>query len=117
MCPRWILENAWVTAYLRWGLDGFPEVMRNRLITATFTNAAFDLEFSRLIWDVSAGFVQMRIQPAVNEFGADLYGMATESSVPSTDLSHDAEVLQLLEKCLLEITGMDASYSAAGSVG
>jgi len=73
-----------------------------------------------LIWDVSAGFVHDEIQPRVNEFVARLDGIATEHPYQPQDLSQGClKVLQLLEKCLLEITGMDAItlQPAAGAQG
>jgi len=62
----------------------------------------------------------MKYNPRVNEFVARLDGIATEHPYQPDELSQGClKVLQLLEKCLLEITGMDAItlQPAAGAQG
>src|SRR5258708_12233470 len=62
----------------------------------------------------------MKYNPRVNEFVARLEGIATEHPYQPQELSQGClKILRLLEKCLLEITGMDAItlQPAAGAQG
>src|SRR5260370_34492252 len=55
------------------------------------------------------GSCTMKYNPRVNEFVARLEGIATEHPYQPQELSQGClKILRLLEKCLLEITGMDA---------
>src|SRR5467141_1131702 len=111
-------RNALGEAYAREGIDGFPEVSEIEVIrhfTRLSTwNYAIDLGMYPL------GSCTMKYNPRVNEFVARLDGIATEHPYQPQDLSQGClKVLQLLEKCLLEITGMEAItlQPAAGAQG
>ncbi|HJZ64597.1 MAG TPA: aminomethyl-transferring glycine dehydrogenase subunit GcvPB [Candidatus Acidoferrum sp.] len=100
------------------GVTGFPEVSEIEVVrhfTRLSTwNYAIDLGMYPL------GSCTMKYNPRVNEFVARLDGIATEHPYQPDELSQGClKVLQLLEKCLLEITGMDAItlQPAAGAQG
>jgi glycine dehydrogenase subunit 2 len=93
-------------AFRRGGVEGFPEVSEIEVIrhfTRLSTwNYAIDLGMYPL------GSCTMKYNPRVNEFVARLNGIATEHPYQPHELSQGClRILQLLEKCLLEITGMD----------
>ncbi|HMD43617.1 MAG TPA: aminomethyl-transferring glycine dehydrogenase subunit GcvPB [Candidatus Acidoferrum sp.] len=100
------------------GTEGFPEVseievLRHYTRLSTW-NYAIDLGMYPL------GSCTMKYNPRVNEFIARLSGIATEHPYQPQELSQGClKILQLLEKCLLEITGMDAItlQPAAGAQG
>jgi len=105
-------------AHRRDGVEGFPEVSEIEVIrhfTRLSTwNYAIDLGMYPL------GSCTMKYNPRVNEFVARLNGIATEHPYQPQELSQGClKILQLLEKCLLEITGMDAItlQPAAGAQG
>ena len=100
------------------GVAGFPEVSEIEVVrhfTRLSTwNFAIDLGMYPL------GSCTMKYNPRVNEFVARLDGIASEHPYQPDDLSQGClKILQLLEKCLLEITGMDAItlQPAAGAQG
>ena len=100
------------------GINGFPEVSEIEVIrhfTRLSTwNYAIDLGMYPL------GSCTMKYNPRVNEFVARLDGIATEHPYQPQELSQGClKILQLLEQCLLEITGMDAItlQPAAGAQG
>src|SRR6516162_968862 len=100
------------------GVEDFPEVSEIEVIrhfTRLSTwNYAIDLGMYPL------GSCTMKYNPRVNEHVARLAGIATEHPYQPHDLSQGClKVLSLLEKCLLEITGMDAItlQPAAGAQG
>jgi glycine cleavage system P protein (glycine dehydrogenase) subunit 2 len=100
------------------GVEGFPEVSEIEVIrhfTRLSTwNYAIDLGMYPL------GSCTMKYNPRVNEFVARLDGIATEHPYQPQELSQGClKILHLLEKCLLEITGMDAItlQPAAGAQG
>ena len=100
------------------GVADFPEVSEIEVIrhfTRLSTwNYAIDLGMYPL------GSCTMKYNPRVNEHVARLDGIATEHPYQPQDLSQGClKVLSLLEKCLLEITGMDAItlQPAAGAQG
>jgi glycine dehydrogenase subunit 2 len=102
----------------REGVEGFPEVSEIEVIrhfTRLSTwNYAIDLGMYPL------GSCTMKYNPRVNEFVARLAGIATEHPYQPQELSQGCfKILSLLEKCLLEITGMDAItlQPAAGAQG
>jgi glycine dehydrogenase subunit 2 len=104
--------------YRREGIEGFPEVSEIEVIrhfTRLSTwNYAIDLGMYPL------GSCTMKYNPRVNEFVARLDGIATEHPYQPQELSQGClKILRLLEKCLLEITGMDAItlQPAAGAQG
>ncbi len=106
------------TNYRREGVSGFPEVSEIEVIrhfTRLSTwNYAIDLGMYPL------GSCTMKYNPRVNEFVARLDGIATEHPFQPQELSQGClKILHLLEKCLLEITGMDAltMQPAAGAHG
>ncbi|PYU64480.1 MAG: aminomethyl-transferring glycine dehydrogenase subunit GcvPB, partial [Acidobacteria bacterium] len=102
----------------RAGIEGFPEVseievLRHFTRLSTW-NYAIDLGMYPL------GSCTMKYNPRVNEFIARLDGIATEHPYQPQELSQGClKILRLLEKCLLEITGMDAItlQPAAGAHG
>jgi glycine dehydrogenase subunit 2 len=100
------------------GVQGFPEVSEIEVIrhfTRLSTwNYAIDLGMYPL------GSCTMKYNPRVNEFVARLAGLATEHPYQPQELSQGClRILSLLEKCLLEITGMEAItlQPAAGAQG
>lgn len=102
----------------RGGVNGFPEVSEIEVIrhfTRLSTwNYAIDLGMYPL------GSCTMKYNPRVNEFVARLDGIANEHPYQPQELSQGClKILRLLEKCLLEITGMDAItlQPAAGAQG
>jgi glycine dehydrogenase subunit 2 len=100
------------------GVEDFPEVseievLRHFTRLSTW-NYAIDLGMYPL------GSCTMKYNPRVNEFVARLEGLATEHPYQPQELSQGClKILQLLEKCLLEITGMDSItlQPAAGAQG
>src|SRR6202163_4910844 len=104
--------------YARDAVEGFPEVseievLRHFTRLSTW-NYAIDLGMYPL------GSCTMKYNPRVNEFVARLDGIATEHPAQPLDLSQGClKILRLLEKCLLEITGMDSItlQPAAGAQG
>src|SRR5262245_50127530 len=102
----------------REGVEDFPEVseievLRHFTRLSTW-NYAIDLGMYPL------GSCTMKYNPRVNEFVARLEGLATEHPYQPQELSQGClKILHLLEKCLLEITGMDAItlQPAAGAQG
>jgi glycine dehydrogenase subunit 2 len=104
--------------YRREGVQGLPEVSEIEVIrhfTRLSTwNYAIDLGMYPL------GSCTMKYNPRVNEFVARLDGIATEHPLQPQALSQGClKIQQLLESCLLEITGMDAVtlQPAAGAQG
>src|SRR5437016_12969892 len=88
-------------------LGNMPEVSEIEIIrhfTRLSTwNYAIDLGMYPL------GSCTMKYNPRVNEFVARLDGIATEHPYQPQELSQGClKIMRLLEKCLLEITGMDA---------
>jgi glycine dehydrogenase subunit 2 len=100
------------------GVTGFPEVseievLRHFTRLSTW-NYAIDLGMYPL------GSCTMKYNPRVNEFVARLDGIATEHPLQPQILSQGClKIMRLLERCLLEITGMDALtlQPAAGAQG
>jgi glycine dehydrogenase subunit 2 len=111
-------EAALGALHRREGIEGFPEVSEIEVIrhfTRLSTwNYAIDLGMYPL------GSCTMKYNPRVNEYVARLAGLATEHPYQPQELSQGClKILALLEKCLLEITGMDAItlQPAAGAQG
>jgi glycine dehydrogenase subunit 2 len=105
-------------AQARKAVDGFPEVSEIEVIrhfTRLSTwNYAIDLGMYPL------GSCTMKYNPRVNEHVARLEGIATEHPFQPAALSQGClKILQTLQDCLLEITGMDAVtlQPAAGAHG
>jgi len=100
------------------GVTGFPEVseievLRHFTRLSTW-NYAIDLGMYPL------GSCTMKYNPRVNELVARLDGIATEHPLQPQVLSQGClKIMLLLERCLLEITGMDAItlHPAAGAQG
>ena len=116
--PKAEPSNALGAHHRREGVEGFPEVSEIEVIrhfTRLSTwNHAIDLGMYPL------GSCTMKYNPRVNEFVARLEGIATEHPYQPQELSQGClKILRLLEKCLLEITGMDAItlQPAAGAQG
>src|SRR5215470_13365806 len=105
-------------SHRREGVEGFPEVseievLRHFTRLSTW-NYAIDLGMYPL------GSCTMKYNPRVNEHVARLAGIATEHPYQPQELSQGClKIMRLLEKCLLEITGMDAVtlQPAAGAQG
>jgi glycine dehydrogenase subunit 2 len=105
-------------SYRKEGVEEFPEVSEIEVVrhfTRLSTwNYAIDLGMYPL------GSCTMKYNPRVNEHVARLAGIATEHPYQPQELSQGClRILSLLEKCLLEITGMDAItlQPAAGAQG
>ena len=105
-------------AFTRDSVEGFPEVSEIEVIrhfTRLSTwNYAIDLGMYPL------GSCTMKYNPRVNEFVARLDGLATEHPEQPAELSQGClRILDDLQKCLLEITGMNAVtlQPAAGAQG
>ncbi|MCI0402650.1 MAG: aminomethyl-transferring glycine dehydrogenase subunit GcvPB [Acidobacteria bacterium] len=105
-------------AQVRAEIEGFPEVSEIEIIR----------HFTRLsTWNYGVdtgmyplGSCTMKYNPRVNEVAARLNGLATEHPMQPDELSQGClKVMQLLSRCLLEITGMDAItlQPAAGAHG
>jgi glycine dehydrogenase subunit 2 len=116
--PRVDMAELLGAQHRRYGVDGSPEVSEIEVIrhfTRLSTwNYAIDLGMYPL------GSCTMKYNPRVNEFVARLDGIATEHPYQPQELSQGClKILKLLEKCLLEITGMDAItlQPAAGAQG
>jgi glycine dehydrogenase subunit 2 len=100
------------------GVTDFPEVseievLRHFTRLSTW-NYAIDLGMYPL------GSCTMKYNPRVNELVARLEGIATEHPFQPQSLSQGClKILRLLERCLLEITGMDSItlQPAAGAQG
>ena len=100
------------------GVEGFPEVseievLRHFTRLSTW-NYAIDLGMYPL------GSCTMKYNPRVNELVARLDGIATEHPLQPQELSQGClKIMRLLERCLLEITGMDVAslQPAAGAQG
>ncbi|MGH9727855.1 MAG: aminomethyl-transferring glycine dehydrogenase subunit GcvPB [Candidatus Acidiferrales bacterium] len=95
-------------AFARSAVEGFPEVSEIEVIrhfTRLSTwNYAIDLGMYPL------GSCTMKYNPRVNEFVARLEGLATEHpSQPDSVSQGCLRIMHDLEKCLLEITGMEAA--------
>ena len=104
--------------YARADIEGFPEVSEIEVIrhfTRLSTwNYAIDLGMYPL------GSCTMKYNPRVNEHIARLEGLATEHPYQPQPLAQGClKILFTLQKCLLEITGMDAAtlQPAAGAQG
>ena len=101
------VEKALGADFARDEVTGFPEVSEFEVIrhfTRLSTwNYAIDLGMYPL------GSCTMKYNPRVNEFVARLNGIATEHPYQPIELSQGClKVLQVLQDCLLKITGMDA---------
>jgi glycine cleavage system P protein (glycine dehydrogenase) subunit 2 len=93
--------------FARGGIEGFPEVSEIEVIrhfTRLSTwNYAIDLGMYPL------GSCTMKYNPRVNEFVARLEGLATEHPLQPDCLAQGClRILIDLQKCLLEVTGMEA---------
>lgn len=104
--------------FTRETVEGFPEVSEIEVIrhfTRLSTwNYAIDLGMYPL------GSCTMKYNPRVNEFVARLDGLASEHPQQPAEVSQGClRILFDLQKCLLEITGMDAAtlQPAAGAQG
>src|SRR3984885_5681996 len=105
--PAVDVKQALGAAFARDEVAGFPEVSEFEVIrhfTRLSTwNYAIDLGMYPL------GSCTMKYNPRVNEFVARLGGVATEHPYQPLELSQGClRILQVLQDCLLSITGMDA---------
>ena len=111
-------REALPAVYLRDSVEDFPEVSETEVIrhfTRLSTwNYAIDLGMYPL------GSCTMKYNPRVNEYVARLDGIATEHPFQPMEVAQGClRILKTLERCLLEITGMDAVtlQPAAGAQG
>jgi len=100
-------DSALGSEFHREAVDGLPEVSEIEVIrhfTRLSTwNYAIDLGMYPL------GSCTMKYNPRVNEFVARLEGLATEHPLQPVELSQGClRILRVLERFLLEVTGMDA---------
>jgi glycine dehydrogenase subunit 2 len=105
--PAVDVKKALGSGFARDEVNGFPEVSEFEVIrhfTRLSTwNYAIDLGMYPL------GSCTMKYNPRVNEFVARLNGIATEHPYQPIELSQGClKILQVLQDCLLKITGMDA---------
>jgi glycine dehydrogenase subunit 2 len=105
--PKVDAARALGAANARNDVSGFPEVSEIEVIrhfTRLSTwNFAIDLGMYPL------GSCTMKYNPRVNEHVARLEGIATEHPYQPVEISQGClKILELLQSCLLEITGMDA---------
>ncbi|HXQ97388.1 MAG TPA: aminomethyl-transferring glycine dehydrogenase subunit GcvPB [Candidatus Limnocylindrales bacterium] len=101
------MKRALGAEFARDGVANFPEVSEIEVIrhfTRLSTwNYAIDLGMYPL------GSCTMKYNPRVNEFVARLDGIATEHPYQPIELSQGClKILEVLQECLLKITGMDA---------
>src|SRR5277367_3940110 len=92
--------------FTRASIEGFPEVSEIEIIrhfTRLSTwNYAIDLGMYPL------GSCTMKYNPRVNEFVSRIEGLAEAHPYRPEALAQGAlEIVDLLQKCLIEITGMD----------
>ncbi len=116
--PRVDPIEIWQKDELRNDIEGFPEVSEVEIIrhfTRLSTwNYGIDLGMYPL------GSCTMKYNPRVNELVARLPGIASEHPYQPEELSQGClRILELLEKCLAAITGMEAVtlQPAAGAHG
>ncbi len=105
--PEVDMKKALGAEFARDGVASFPEVSEIEVIrhfTRLSTwNFAIDLGMYPL------GSCTMKYNPRVNEFVARLDGIATEHPYQPIDLSQGClKILEVLQDCLLKITGMNA---------
>ena len=105
--PAVDVKKALGAEFARDEITGFPEVSEIEVIrhfTRLSTwNYAIDLGMYPL------GSCTMKYNPRVNEFVARLDGIATEHPYQPIELSQGClKILDVLQDCLLKITGMDA---------
>jgi glycine dehydrogenase subunit 2 len=116
--PAVDLGQALGADHARDAVQEFPEVsevdvMRHYTRLSTW-NYAIDLGMYPL------GSCTMKYNPRVNEYVARLDGIATEHPLQPVEVSQGClRIMHALEKCLLEVTGMDAItlQPAAGAQG
>src|SRR3977135_246430 len=100
------------------GVEGFPEVSEIEVLRHFTRLSTWNFAIDLGMYPI--GSCTMKYNPRVNEFVARLEGLATEHPYQPQALSQGClQILNLLEKCLLEITGMDAItlQPAAGAHG
>jgi glycine dehydrogenase subunit 2 len=116
--PSCDAEQALGPNHRREGIAGFPEVSEIEVIRHFTRLSTWNYAIDYGMYPL--GSCTMKYNPRVNEFVARLEGLATEHPYQPQELSQGLlRIQQLLEKCLLEITGMDAItlQPAAGAQG
>jgi len=111
-------EQALGPNHRREGVTGFPEVSEIEVIRHFTRLSTWNYAIDYGMYPL--GSCTMKYNPRVNEFVARLEGIATEHPYQPQELSQGLlRIQQLLERCLLEITGMDAItlQPAAGAQG
>ncbi len=102
----------------REGVEGFPEVSEVEVIRHFTRLSTWNYAIDYGMYPL--GSCTMKYNPRVNEHVARFAGLATEHPYQPQELSQGClKILALLQKCLLEITGMDAItlQPAAGAQG
>ena len=100
------------------GVTGFPEVSEIEIVRHFTRLSTWNYAIDYGMYPL--GSCTMKYNPRVNEFVARLQGIATEHPYQPLELSQGClKILHLLERCLLEITGMDVItlQPAAGAQG
>src|SRR6202046_2631200 len=105
-------------AHVRAEIEGFPEVSEVEAIRHFTRLSTWNYAIDHGMYPL--GSCTMKYNPRVNELVARLDGIATEHPLQPQSLSQGClKIMRLLERCLLEITGMDALslQPAAGAQG
>jgi glycine dehydrogenase subunit 2 len=105
-------------AHVREAIDGFPEVSEIEIIRHFTRLSSWNYGVDTGMYPL--GSCTMKYNPRVNEVVARLPGLADQHPYQPEGLSQGClRILQLLERCLIEITGMDAITlePAAGAHG
>jgi glycine dehydrogenase subunit 2 len=104
--------------HVRESIDGFPEVSEIEVIRHFTRLSTWNYAIDYGMYPL--GSCTMKYNPRVNEFVARLDGIASEHPYQPQELSLGClKILQLLQNCLAEITGMDTGTlePAAGAQG
>ncbi|MFQ5776644.1 MAG: aminomethyl-transferring glycine dehydrogenase subunit GcvPB [Terriglobia bacterium] len=104
--------------HVREQIPGFPEVSEVEIVRHFTRLSSWNYGVDTGMYPL--GSCTMKYNPRVNEAVAGLAGLATEHPYQPDELSQGClKILRLLERCLVEITGMDAItlQPAAGAHG
>ncbi len=104
--------------YVRTGVEGFPEVSEIEAVRHFTRISTWNYAIDYGMYPL--GSCTMKYNPRVNEFVAQLDGIASEHPYQPVELSQGClRILKTLENILMEVTGMDAVtlQPAAGAQG
>ncbi|MBI1738784.1 MAG: aminomethyl-transferring glycine dehydrogenase subunit GcvPB [Acidobacteria bacterium] len=104
--------------YVRAGVEGFPEVSEIEVVRHFTRISTWNYAIDYGMYPL--GSCTMKYNPRVNEFVAQLDGIAGEHPYQPVELSQGClRILKTLENILIEVTGMDAVtlQPAAGAQG